>query len=364
MQRRIIDFAYRVDKELASSLVALADRDPARIMERERLREHVRILEARKSLPGTTTTELPDKKRHKRSRQAKAASPADGPPAIDAGDLPQVAWRSLASLHAGRSVTLSPKDLRKEISTAAEMPLSEAYPVLVWALANVTKLYSDTDQASTVIRPVYESTILACQVLTRLLKRSADQSVHVSAKAPNALAIGCGVVIGPGERDTGLRHMKQWMAEEVTEYLLICDPYFSNEDLAVLKLVLETKPNIAVRILADLNMQEQQDASLHASYLSAWAQILNGTEPPDTEICLIRTRDSHRFPIHDRWWLSRQSGLRCGTSFNSLGMAKKSELSLMTEFEVNQRTGEVLAYLNRSRKEFEGEKLEYIVFTL
>jgi ribosomal protein L29 len=52
------------------------------------------------------------------------------------------------------------------------------------------------------------------------------------------------------------------------------------------------------------------------------------------------------------------SGLRFGTSLNSLGLTKDSEISEMTSDDVEQKRAELLQYLTREKTEHKGEKLK------
>ena len=86
--------------------------------------------------------------------------------------------------------------------------------------------------------------------------------------------------------------------------------------------------------------------------------------PPEAEIGIIggeRTKDS---PVHDRWIVSEGVGLRLGTSLNSLGISKDSEISEMSAEDAAQKLSEIDQYLSRERVEHRGEKLRMTRFRL
>jgi len=122
VQRRMIDFAHRLDPDLAATLAAMGDNDPARFERRAKLMHQLKVLNARKEL----------------------GAGKKGCVANLKGELPSVAWRSLAAMNAGRFPALGLEHLRDEISAAASLPLSDAYPVLGWAISDVTLKYADT----------------------------------------------------------------------------------------------------------------------------------------------------------------------------------------------------------------------------
>jgi hypothetical protein len=69
-------------------------------------------------------------------------------------------------------------------------------------------------------------------------------------------------------------------------------------------------------------------------------------------------------PIHDRWWLTKGTGLRIGTSFGSLGNRKESEISTLTTSEAIEREAEIDEFLRMQKREHNGERLSVMAFTL
>jgi len=87
-------------------------------------------------------------------------------------------------------------------------------------------------------------------------------------------------------------------------------------------------------------------------------------DPPPSEIVIAGAVPAGDSPIHDRWWLTEGSGLRIGTSFNSLGISKESEVSLIAESEAAILESRVDEYLVRRRREFKNERVTYSVVIL
>ena len=87
-----------------------------------------------------------------------------------------------------------------------------------------------------------------------------------------------------------------------------------------------------------------------AFYARYWKRQFSDQALPETEIVIVGTRTGE-LPIHDRWWLSKGSGLRLGTSFNGLGVKQDSELSVLTATEIDDRATQTVAYLNRQKRE-------------
>ncbi|HVB86864.1 MAG TPA: hypothetical protein VNK23_09415, partial [Candidatus Dormibacteraeota bacterium] len=142
-----------------------------------------------------------------------------------------------------------------------------------------------------------------------------------------------------------------------------CDPYFGPDDLQVLQLVLRSAPHLKVAILTSRKQQQMNGAvDVEESYKKKWRSICD-QQAPDTEIVVVGNSKGE-LPIHDRWWLTKGKGLRIGTSFNSLGAKKESEISGLTEAESRELELRVDEFIETRKREHNGEKLSVFVFSL
>jgi hypothetical protein len=344
LQRNMLDCAYRIDPDYAAMLVALADKDPARMHMRGALQSRLDIL--------NTTKALAEKSK---SRQKFKD---------DKEDYPQVAWRLIGKLNAGRIASKSQEDMREYVRIAADMPVSDAYPILAWVIGNAVNRFAKTDQAASIIRPMFEATLLA----SRIAGRMADHNSRVlkAAFVGERVGLGSANLIRAGEREVALSRIRVWIEEKVGDYLTICDPFFGPEDLDVLKLVLAIKPGVQVRIVTSLKHQAQLKVQqpYEDTYRNIWRTKIADQDPPDTEITFVGMQSSNESPIHDRWWLSNDSGLRLGTSLRSLGVGKDAELSELAAESVAIFEAIVNRLIRRETREYNGEKLKFVSFTL
>jgi hypothetical protein len=154
-----------------------------------------------------------------------------------------------------------------------------------------------------------------------------------------------------------------WQSKELNGYLKICDPYFGPSDLDILQTIRSIAPNCEVFILTSKKNQGQGD--LHQLYMDYWKFNISDQDPPETTIVIAGTRSQGVLPIHDRWWITRgNKGLRIGTSYNSLGLGRESEISVLSERKAEEREIEVDKFLSRKEKEYNGERLIYTTFDL
>ncbi len=94
-----------------------------------------------------------------------------------------------------------------------------------------------------------------------------------------------------------------------------------------------------------------------------WRQQISDVSPPDVQVVVIGLPNGDS-PIHDRWWISDGTGLRMGTSANSAGVGKVSEVSVLTPIEAAEREARMDEYINRTKRDHLGLRLTWQSFTL
>ena len=122
----------------------------------------------------------------------------------------------------------------------------------------------------------------------------------------------------------------------------MCDPYFTLDSLDLLKVIRTEKATCDVHILSSKKEQGLSTGiPFEEAFRSHWRTSISDQDPGPTSITLMSTRNSRKFPIHDRWLLTQNGGLRLGTSTNSLGLLRLSEVSELTPEEAREREGEI-----------------------
>jgi hypothetical protein len=184
-------------------------------------------------------------------------------------------------------------------------------------------------------------------------------------------AFGCAILwstelVREGERDRAMAIVRKWVADQATGFIKITDPYFGPEDLEMVQLIRSTNPSIPIYILSSRKRQQRADVlpPWDDTYRSHWRLAVSDCDPGDVTVVIVGKRSSGDHPIHDRWWLSETSGLRMGTSANSVGVGKLSEVSAIDPSEVGNRLTEVDRYLSGSVKECGTDRILYSSFKL
>jgi dihydrofolate reductase len=159
--------------------------------------------------------------------------------------------------------------------------------------------------------------------------------------------------------------MTGWFERQLGSEVIIQDPYFQPEDPEWIQRIRTAKRDCAITVVTARANQPTPapGEELEDLYSEAWQRKYDQA-PPKTEIAVIGGEKTKKSPLHDRWILTDGSGLRLGTSLNSLGVTKDSEISEMSPEQTDQKKREINAYLTRERADYNGEKLRLVRFWL
>lgn len=350
VQKRTVDLVYNLDPNYAASLISLIDDDPARQSEKAVMRTHLDMLDFKKRMLESL---------------GETQAAADRKLISDGETYAEAAWRNLASLNADRITTIHFDHTREFIRVAGNFPIAQSYPILAWIIENAVRRLARTESAISHIRPIFEATLLATELAERMAVRSARQQRRIAALPTGQSPTTSSYLIRPGERERALVLLREWCEQNVRDGLVICDPFFGPDDLEILQILKGVAPQCSVEILTSTKHHNNERIAKpwDETYRANWRRI-SSQDPPDTKVVVIGLKSSGDHPMHDRWWLTDDAGLRMGTSLNSLGINKESEISFLSREEVSHILSDVNGFLRQHRREFKGERLDYLSFTL
>lgn len=343
-RRRIIDFAHRLDPEFAASLASETDDDPGREFARTQTRQRLEMLKLRETIAAGEENALSLR------RPAKQEV--------------EIARMLLSGLNSNRISPVHIDFTRPFVKKASQMNLKDAYTVLSWVIENAVRRYSDTDQANTFLRPLYEAACLSAELAFRIAVRIRSVT-DLGISVARATESDRDDLIRSGERDKALALLKEW-ASKASGFIKITDPYFGLEELELIKLIRSVNMSSPVFILT--SRKHQQDIRVMQpwddAYQTHWRVAISDADPGEVTIVIVGKNSNGEHPIHDRWWLAENGGLRIGTSANALGVGKLSEISPIGESDAVTRLVEVGRYLAGSVRELGTERLKYLSFKL
>lgn len=293
----IIDQAYQIDPHLANALVAQLDDDPARKGAAARLRARVHVLELKKKiLDGSTAS-------------------------VDVDKLSDACWLLLGSLNADRIETVSLDNVRTTLARAGERPLSESYPILAWTCENVIRRYAQSEEKLHHLRRMFDALLVGTELVSAITdKLSSDlRRNRMSVTDESSL------IVRRGQQSSVLQFIRQWLQNNTGSVVKIMDPYFGPNELQIVKWIMGISRDCSVQVITGQRHNSSFEP-LASTYREKWRQM-SDEEPPPTEIVVVGNRENKEAPFHDRYIISNGKGLRLGTSLNSIGVTKDSEVS-------------------------------------
>lgn len=339
IRRRLIDLAYRIDSELATKLASQIDDDPARLRAKLVVKETMEALKLKNSLISG---------KDENSGKQNYAHACN---------------MYLAALNAGRVDTLTLDAVNRLLMVVPELPLHDSYHILSLIAQNNVVRYGHAKHAERFIRPYFDVTLLSAQlvegVATRVNRDIERDSRHI-VHEPAVM----GILVEPGQKQQALVFIENWLKSHAHDYLIICDGYFGLLDLDIVQRIGSINPELEITVLTSSKHQKDQNTSqpFSEAYRTYWNIQLSDAPPPNTKIIIVGLPNGN-LPIHDRWLLTENSGLRLGTSFNGLG-ARAAEISVMDPQKTQEIEDELRQYISLSKRMHLGERITYESFTL
>lgn len=340
-RKSLLDAAYHLDPDFATSLASATDNDPAK----KRMERHLEVYKISESV-------------------ADKRSSLDETTSLSHDVVSRAMWVRLGSLNASRVSAIRPDRALPVLQYAAPQPVSRSYPIFAWFIENAARRTDNKREIRQYVLPLFEACLRGAELAILTSTRSAvlrhpvlsDESLERDRTMEASLVVD-------GDRQRGVQLLREWLIEDGCQKLYIVEPYFDPGSVELLALVRDVTEDCEVFIVASKKDSiRSQDVPYEDQYREAWMRI-RSDEPPLTTVILAGTRISGKFPIHDRWWISEKGGVDLGTSYNGLG-SRISKVRRLSLEEAASTLEELKPYFNQTRLEFEGERMGYISFTL
>ncbi len=341
-QRRFIDLAYKIDPNLAASLASIADDDPARFKAKQNL--HQRI----------STNELKD--------NISDLSTVNAEPEFDENKLTNAAWLLLGSLNSHRIAPQHFEKVRKYAVSGANSNLRLSYPIYAWLVQNAVDRYKTTDQAASYIRPLFEAIINGCELVQAISRKTSSRSRNLTKHDQNEDSQRS-IILENQSKDDAMTLISDWLKDNLGDYLLVADPYFGVEELWLLNMINTINHNCEIQIITSRKHNTKINLPWESEYLNCWKKI-SDQDPPMTEIIIAGLQSNQMSPIHDRWLITQGKGLSFGSSINSLGAVRISEIRGLSTNEAIEREEVIKKYTVTREKTIKSERIVYSTFTL
>lgn len=331
--RKLIDMAYRCDKNIAQRLVSNLDTDPARKNIAEPANNHFEKLDLEKSAQSDYSTINKIKERREKSN---------------------FAWNLLAQLNSDKRKS---RDINETISflhSGSVMPFFYSVPLYEFFIENIVK----SDDKDNLLHSLYDSAIANSKLCYNLIcnisnKNHGILNYHIESGNNS-------IVVNPGMAIEAYNFIKNFMSNTESKEIYIIDPYFSENDMEFLKKVDEWCFAANTTVLGSC---EGSGNFTKKDYLDAWENVSSEITPANT---FIRVKNqNNKSPFHDRYILlfDKKLGLRLGASIHGIEGRKSFEISKMLATEVDAIYDKIARPLIHQRlKEYMDQTIKYESF--
>jgi hypothetical protein len=337
-RRNILNIAEMMDPKFADSIAESIDDDPARASARADMERENKINRTKKAISSLKRAD---------SSQVEVRSDV----------LPSAAWKAVGALVSGKSAPVSPELLDRYVEASGHWDLHDAFPVLSWYVENLSRRLNRQVDVSAKLSPLAETILLSTELAISVIAQvSGKQKLAVFHTADNS----AGLIMRPGNYDEVRSYLTQWVRDHAMSSgeVILCDPYFGVSDLELLKLIGAEMPGIEIRILTSVKAMK---AICTDELDAAWRKI-SDQDPPICSFVMVRTDVDERSPIHDRWLLLEDAGLRIGTSVGGI-CSRLSEISEVDTDRAHSLRSTLMPYLAQ-RRLIDGKRMEYSVESL
>jgi hypothetical protein len=348
--RNLIDVAQQHDSTLANNLITMLDQDSARKKLKEPLIK--RIESNNKITAGSTDfNTLHD---------------------LNPYQFGKVFKKNLKDLNSGKMVTREVKSTFDLIEKASTLSLKEAFEAYQYFIQNAIKRFESNQKESDILNSIFIATVENTKLIALLSMDNINKMNNLYSMNKKTKTKSNIVIIPSGEKEKAICYIRDWIDKNIIEKMFVIDPYFTENELELLKIVQEIKPSCHVTVLTskksnknchhepdDVNNSRNKDVYKHS-----WRKL--SSEPPiDTTIKIVWDKITKECPFHDRWYVADDSsaGISIGTSFNGLGN-RDSQISELDEEALDDVKEIINLYIYKSERKVKKYNLKYEQFDL
>jgi len=345
LRKRAVDMAYVEDEDLANKMVSALDDEPMRDV-KKRLRHQLDLLTLQ-------------------SRVSKRE--IDGLQLSNEPDMPGIFWRNLKKLNSGTIDAPKFRELAPYFAAIEGRRITEVYPILCFGIESCVRNYSGTGEAFGVPLRIFRVCLGSVRLMMQCLLDTKEPPV---ATSPAASAPGSGdatqLIVRKGEKEQACDFIRQRLAQASAARIYIVDPYFSAAEIDLIELLrsqFPASPITAVTSRECIQYHYGNNGGRDA-FRSAWKDRYGDKAVGDVKVYVVGYHPSGKLPIHDRYILLDQVGIKIGGSWNGLATGKEMDLSVLTAAETLEWRRETDQFTQYTVSQHEGQGVTYDMFSM
>lgn len=339
-QRRLalIDAAYGIDEDFPDTLSAVYNDDPARkkILEKN-IREKKKVAEEKKKF---------DPEVSEIGKDYYTEKYAD------------MAWQLLGKLNASNHPPIKTTRFHTFLKGVSKYDYEGMYPLLSYYVHMLGEKYQGRANAQKFIRPIFDVFKVCAFSFSKIYNfETTVRNKAIGGESKKSIAVDF------DEMEKAVDFMKCWVNELNGYDLFIFDPYFSLEDLRFIGDAISKDPDFNIKIMTSIkqknNIASACGGDISEGIVGFWEENISTGEMPEVELLFAGAASlDWELPIHDRWWLSEDTGVTIGTSMNGVGK-RLSVLSRLDSNETAEIEQKLESYINKKQKSFDGKRVRY-----
>lgn len=331
--KKLIDLAYRYDKNIAQRLISNLDTDPARKKMSEPANNHFEKLDLEKSAESDYSQLGKIKDRREKCN---------------------FAWNLLSQLNSQKRKGREISETMSFLYSASTMPFFYSIPLYEFFVENVIK----SDDKENLLLSFYESANSNAKLCYNLICNISNKNSSTLSYTINLS--NNSIIVSPGMHKEANEFIKNFVTGTESKEIYIVDPYFSDKEMIFLKNLDDWCYSSTVTVLTS---SEASGNFNRDTYVDAWEKYSSEIPPANT---FIRAKNqSNKSPFHDRYIIlyDKKLGLRMGASINGINGQKTFEISKMLATEVDTVYETIIKpFVFQRLKEHQDQTIKYESF--
>ena len=300
--KRIIDTIYQYEPKLAENIADSFDEDQARMHYKKRLHNHI--------------------DRVKRLEEAKKDT--DAVKNLSLGELEQFYDKQLEMLLEDKGQAIEIDKLIPIVSDfVCRTDLTKTKKAVIYLMESIYRRHLISKNQPEQMLTVFTTLRHNLKLIISLNAGTKEKVGRVETIINTSSLPSSPGFIGIGEGGKAIEYMLSWYQKYNTDSLIIIDPYFSPDDLRIIKRLCDINNDVSIDILCHGNKVTLDD------YKSRWCNITDGVTNNITVHIVRYEGKNNDGPLHDRYWIcddpdSDENHAIKPPSVNSLGSKESS----------------------------------------
>lgn len=331
----LLDVVREHDEQLADSMLEMMDDDPSRVQYKAILKQRI---QSDKKIDAAKNDLLQIQR-------------------LNNNEQTRFFERQMECLIKRKNVVRNVNSTQSIIAAIYNRPISDTRSAALYFLENLYQKNCVNGRYKALLRNLHLSILYNVKLVLALASGTREKMERVG-RILNERSDRNQNMIQVGEAKKGIDKIVKWYEEHPYDILRIIDPYFSAEDLPVLKALMDINNGLKCYILTNNTQAE----SLNDIFQRGWNHISDEL-PGRIEVKSCSYEDNPKSaPWHDRWWIlydgeDSSEGLRLA-SISTFGK-RISEISGMDVKAIESAMHVFTRYFVNMMPRSEGRKLKY-----